>query len=619
MNNKKKIVLVLLIIAFVILLVFESKNVFSNNNSYHKETITLTEGNSTIIQHYSARLESSDNEIISIDNDKIIANKEGTAYIKVIKDNKTIAEYEIVVLPLDQEEEKEEEKEEPQIIKISSIEIINKKETLKVGNKVVLNYKITPDDATDKSVMWLSSDESVASVKDGEVTAKSVGSAQISVVTKNGKSSNAYITVVSNEIQITDISLNPNNKTIYVGESFTITPNILPTNATNKKITWTSSDNSIAIVTNGTVKGIKEGNVTITAEISNGKKATSTITVKNKELEVIHPSGVSLNKQSQTVYTNSNINEVNLVATVYPNNAQNKEVIWSSSDNNVASVSNGKVTIKSLGKATITVKTKDGNYTDKYVLTVRKRVIIVIGASQVGRMKNGYGSFKGVKSYHSDSSNFDYLTSNGTLTYVAKGSTKTDYQVNEGFNIAKQDIINNTNNPKNYTDFYIFFPIAGNEASQFTCKSVSPNGEWYISTNNSHILEYALLYNDRISKLKQDGYSVKAFVTSIQPVVVSQATSDKVVTNNNANSCKKEYRSNVKYYTYNNAIGSIINSKYSTNLKYISLFEDIMITNPDGTNYSFKYKDYKTTDGIHWDESTTRYYVKLMFDKTSAL
>ena len=75
MNNKKKIILVLLIIVFIILLVFESKNVFSNNNSYHKETITLTEGNSTIIQHYNARLESSDNEIISIDNDKIIANK----------------------------------------------------------------------------------------------------------------------------------------------------------------------------------------------------------------------------------------------------------------------------------------------------------------------------------------------------------------------------------------------------------------------------------------------------------------------------------------------------------------------------------------------------------------
>ena len=63
----------------------------------------------------------------------------------------------------------------------------------------------------------------------------------------------------------------------------------------------------------------------------------------------------------------------------------------------------------------------------------------------------------------------------------------------------------------------------------------------------------------------------------------------------------------------------MIKNNYSSNLKYLNIFDDIMVTNSNGTNYSWKYKNYNTVDGMHWDEATSKYYVKLMLDKTNAL
>ena len=105
----------------------------------------------------------------------------------------------------------------------------------------------------------------------------------------------------------------------------------------------------------------------------------------------------------------------------------------------------------------------------------------------------------------------------------------------------------------------------------------------------------------------------------MHPVRVSQATNNsKVVTNENKNSCDKDYRSNKKYYTFNKAMKKIVEGKYSTNLEYIPLFIQIMDTSNHPNNYSYKIT-YNTTDGVHWDKDTTNRYVNMMLDYSQDL
>jgi hypothetical protein len=120
-------------------------------------------------------------------------------------------------------------------------------------------------------------------------------------------------------------------------------------------------------------------------------------------------------------------------------------------------------------------------------------------------------------------------------------------------------------------------------------------------------------YNNVISNVKNEGYNINAYVVSMHPVKVSQSTSEYVVTNENANACTANYRSNRKYYEFNKATETVITSSYSDNLNYEDLFPYIMTTNELGNNYSYNVT-YNTTDGIHWDEGTTIYYVNLMLD-----
>ena len=312
--------------------------------------------------------------------------------------------------------------------------------------------------------------------------------------------------------------------------------------------------------------------------------------------------GVTLNKTSATIGINAKNKTTTLTATVSPSNATNKSVTWSSSDTSVATVNNGVVTAKGIGTATITVKTSSGAKTATAKITVTKKVVIIIGASQVTRMKEHKSSYS--------STNYNYNVSNETLIYVNKSGSGHDYQTRAGFQTALSKI-NSYQNKKNFVTFYIYFPLVGNTIKNFSCSE--------ISENNSTIIGYANNYNNKIASLKNSGYKVKAYVTSMHPVKVSQAPNDsKTVTNENKNSCTKEYRSNLKYYTFNKAMKKIVESKYSSNLEYQSLFIQIMDTSASPKNFSYKIT-YNTTDGVHWDKDTTNRYVNMMLDYSKDL
>ena len=136
---------------------------------------------------------------------------------------------------------------------------------------------MTPEDATDKTVTWTSSDETVAIVANGVVTALKAGKATITA--KSGEvSATCEITVNAKVIPATGISLDKTTAEMIEGEILTLTATVTPEDATDKTVTWTSSDETVAIVKDGVVAALKAGKATITAKAGD-VSATCEITV----------------------------------------------------------------------------------------------------------------------------------------------------------------------------------------------------------------------------------------------------------------------------------------------------------------------------------------------------
>ena len=168
-------------------------------------------------------------------------------------------------------------------------------------------------------------------------------------------------------IRVQSVTLSNNSLSLNIGNKTTLTANIYPSNATNKNVTWSSNNqNVITVSSNGEITAVNSGNATITVTTEDGGyTATCSVTVASS---VINVTGVTLNQTNISANTIGGI--YNLVATVNPSNATNKNVTWSTNNSSVASVNNGAVTINGEGNATITVTTEDGGYTATCIFTV---------------------------------------------------------------------------------------------------------------------------------------------------------------------------------------------------------------------------------------------------------
>lgn len=248
---------------------------------------------------------------------------------------------------------------------ITSI-VINEKLSLKVGESCALSVTIEPSDAADKSLKWTSDTTSVATVDgNGKVTAVAVGTAKITVTSSNGKTAVCNVTVTENKISVTEVSLNKTTLELVVEGTETLTATVKPDNASDKAVSWTSSDTAIATVdTNGKVTAVKEGTATITVTTKDaGKKAECKVTVKAKTTET----GISLDKTSASMKVGDTLT---LTAKVTP---EGKKVIWKSSDESKATVdANGKVTAKAEGKVDITAAVENENKSATCNITVSK-------------------------------------------------------------------------------------------------------------------------------------------------------------------------------------------------------------------------------------------------------
>lgn len=258
--------------------------------------------------------------------------------------------------------------------------------TLEKDNKVNLLVNIEPFDADNQEVKWTSSNHSVATVNsNGEVTARGVGNTTITVTTVDGRyTATCEVIVIEQEeppieqpIEVTEVTLDKTSLELELNDTDTLIATVYPENADNKNVVWSSNNQSIVSVNEtGELKAMGPGTAIITVTTENNEKtAFCTVTVKESSgPSVIPVSYVAINES----LLNLRIGETgNLIATVYPEDATNKNVIWSSSRESVATVDqDGKVTAISSGTAYITVTTVDGNHISTCRATVAELPII---------------------------------------------------------------------------------------------------------------------------------------------------------------------------------------------------------------------------------------------------
>ena len=316
---------------------------------------------------------SSNTSVAVVDqNGYVTGISEGTAVITAESDNGIIAKTKVSVAPSS-----------VPIIEINQVKLSKESMNIKVGESQILQATISPNNATNKTLIWSSSNTSVAVVdQNGYVTGIKEGTATITVKSSNGKSDSITVTVEKSSlptVDVTGVSLSKSSITLEIGQSSTITASVLPSNATNKTITWSSSNSNVAKVDgSGKITAINEGSAVVTARSNNGKSASITVTVKKSSSLNVAVTGVSLSKSSITLETGQSSS---VTASVLPSNATNKTITWTSSNSNIAKVDgNGKITAVSPGKATITATSNNGKKASLTV-TVNAPLIAVTGVS----------------------------------------------------------------------------------------------------------------------------------------------------------------------------------------------------------------------------------------------
>lgn len=222
---------------------------------------------------------------------------------------------------------------------------------LEEGQTYALEVSTVPENAVDVELTWKSSDSLVATVSGtGLVTAVSEGEAVITAAS-SGIEAICNVTVVPAEEEkpeVETVTVTPSETVVMIGETVTLGVTVTPEDA-DYTLAWSSSDSDIASVDdNGTVTALAAGKAVITAE-AGGKTGSCTVTVTPVPVESIALDVTALTLEEGESYT--------LTAEVMPENATDRTVSWSSSDESTATVDNtGKVTAVKAGTATVTAQ-----------------------------------------------------------------------------------------------------------------------------------------------------------------------------------------------------------------------------------------------------------------------
>ena len=238
--------------------------------------------------------------------------------------------------------------------------------TLTVGETETLVATVLPENTTDKTIVWTSSDTGVATVDDtGKVTAINGGTTQI-VATCGSVSATCNLTVI---VLAESVNLNKTTLTLKPGKTETLVATVLPENTTDKTVTWTSSDEDVATVDNaGKILAIKKGDVTISATCGKVSGICSVTVEYSETTDIIATPGSGLDDIFTNGMTIKDGESKKIDLTVVPATAS-PEFVWTTSDDSVVTIDeDGNITAVGVGTATVTVTS--GSFTKTIIVTV---------------------------------------------------------------------------------------------------------------------------------------------------------------------------------------------------------------------------------------------------------
>lgn len=391
-----------------------------------QEKLSVTPDTATPSDANKITWESSASDVVSVSpgdgaETKITALKEGSSIITAKKGGADYKKWNVTVSPKTQ-------------IGLNKTAI-----TLQEGEgSETLTATVTPDNG--QRVTWTSSRKDVI-VSPGEgnavtVTARNIESPRTATITATVKNvrgkdveATCAVDVTSNAVPVTSITLNKTTLALTVGGDETLIPTIAPESATNKDLTWTSSDTAVATVDqNGKVTAKAVGTTTITATAASGVTATCTVTVTAPG-QTVAVTGVTVTPATLGLKVNETST---LTANITPSNATNKNVTWSTSAPTVATVdAKGAVKALAVGTAVITATTADGNKTATCNVTVSAAAtnVPVTGVSISKTLVVGKGATKAltatVAPSNATNKNVTWKTSAPAVATVdAKGNVK---------------------------------------------------------------------------------------------------------------------------------------------------------------------------------------------------
>ena len=454
--------------------------------------------------------------IISLNNGVVKGLSSGSTFIKITTEKQKISRIINVTVVTN-------------AIPITEIKPTEDKIELYVGDSKKIEYTIVPSDATNKKVSYSIDNKEVAGFnKEGHVVGVKEGSAIVTLKSSNNITTQIYVIVKNKEIPVNSISLSLSKAEIKVGETKELKAKFNPTNATDKTVTWESSNTKVATIDNGTIKGVGVGTAKITVKSSNGKTATCNVTVKeDMKINKFH-----FIKQS--------------IKTVNPSDA-----ILLESNGHYAMVDTGMLTtddnkfvynyLKSVGVKELDFILITHNHDDhiggaKYLIESDIKVDKFYIKTYIGRDSD---SGTGTKNYNNVINALN--SKNIPIVYIDKSFTD-----GKGFTFYDMDIkLYNTTQVMNQQGY-----IGGNENYNSVMELITVNGKKVFLTGDSYSGKIMDNVSKQIGKVDVMKMPHHGFATCSMNAERAARLSPSylIVTNAKIDACRQNFNSNIPTY-----------------------------------------------------------------------
>lgn len=338
--NTKNIIIVLICILALFITIFIVRNKENNNILVESNTIVIKPNE---IKNIRAMLHGSNDKIdITILDDSVAMITE-EQYVKglsigktkvMLKANDCSREIDLIV--------------SNEMVEVESIEILDIEKELKINDTYLYEVKFFPEISYENELEWTSSNENVAKVNDGIVTVIGNGKATIRVLTSNQKESSIELNISNSKVNpLKAIHFNEENINLTINSSYQLEPIFVPSNVTNKNITYTIENDNIISINNNKIIAKNEGVTKIIASLDN---VTREIFVNVKSN--IQKEKIAINETKKLIPQNKNI------------------IDWYSNNERIVAVNDGIIKGISGGTATVTA-INSSNKLENFEITVR--------------------------------------------------------------------------------------------------------------------------------------------------------------------------------------------------------------------------------------------------------